>query len=203
MPEIKYSDTKISIPEEEPIYLYSKNKNKIGVIDINNQISQGERSKMPIILTANKLIINLVEVATKKKLTTEFEYFKIFEPGPKILTPEVIKRYCADELAKFINIFTYIGLPVLVIVWFVMFLFEKSFIVLLVYVLANLFGPKALMKTCVRLVMLSSGVPVLLQPLITLLLPALGEIVLLTQIYTVVLLFIALWQIKNKEALRV
>ncbi|MCC8369207.1 MAG: DUF1189 domain-containing protein [Rickettsia endosymbiont of Oxypoda opaca] len=199
LPDIQYNGTKISLEEEEPLYLYSKNKNKIVAIDINNQLPLNEKSKIPIILTANKLIINLVEATTKKKLTTDIEYFKIFGPNQKALTPEIVKKYCADSLDKIPGLFIYIGMPIILLFWFVTFLFEKSFIILLVYVLTNLFGPKTPMKICIRLVMFASGVPILLQPIITLLSPALGEVILFLQMFTVGLLFAALWQIKNKE----
>lgn len=201
-PDIQYNNGKIFIEEEQPIYLYSQNKNKIVAIDTENQLNQDERNKIPIILTSNRIILNLVEVTTQKKLTTNVEYNKIFDLEPKIINVEVIKRFCANSLAKIPNNFIYLGVPIIIAFWFVTFLFEKSFIMLLIYILTNLSGFTTSVKTCIRLVIFASGIPVLLQPILTLLLPVFSDLVLLVQMFTTSLLFMALWQMKNNKIFR-
>ncbi|MFY9589906.1 DUF1189 family protein [Rickettsia endosymbiont of Halotydeus destructor] len=198
LPDIQYNNSKIFLEEEKPLYLYSKNKDVIAAIDINNQLTVTERSKIPVILTEDQLILNLVEGVSKKKLTNYIKYSKIFT-GQKALSPEMVKKYCAYIVSKMPSLLIYIGMPFFIVLWFIKCLFEISFIILLVYVITNLFGPKSLMKNCMRLVIFASGVPLLLQPIIILFYPAFGQMVFLLQMFTVGLLFTALWQIKNKE----
>ncbi|MCZ6919113.1 MAG: hypothetical protein O7C60_01465 [Rickettsia endosymbiont of Ixodes persulcatus] len=81
--------------------------------------------------------------------------------------------------------------------WFVTFLLERSIIVLLVYSLANLLTTKTSIQTSIRLVMFSSGVPIILQPVIVILIPELSILLQLLQMFTTCLLFITIWQINK------
>ncbi|WP_341786724.1 DUF1189 family protein [Rickettsia endosymbiont of Cantharis rufa] len=197
LPEIKYNNSKISVEEVEPIYLYSKNNNKIVVIDTKNQVSNKEKSKIPFVLEDNKLKINLIVANTKKNFPSTVDYSEIFKQNEVILTPEIIKKYFADNLLHAPNLFIYFGMPAIILFWFVTFLLERSIVVLLVYSLANLLTTKTSIQTSIRLVMFSSGVPIILQPVIIILIPELSILLQLLQMFTTCLVFIAIWQINK------
>ncbi|MCC8418249.1 MAG: DUF1189 domain-containing protein [Rickettsia endosymbiont of Glossina mortisans submortisans] len=197
LPEIKYNNSKISVEEVEPIYLYSKNNNKIVVIDTKNQVSNKEKSKIPFVLEENKLKINLIVANTKKNFPSIVNYSEIFKQNEVILTPEIIKKYFADNLLYAPNLFIYFGMPAIILFWFVTFLLERSIIVLLVYSLANLLTTKTSIQTSIRLVMFSSGVPIILQPVIIILIPELSISLQLLQMFTTCLVFVAIWQINK------
>ncbi|WP_347938859.1 DUF1189 family protein [Rickettsia oklahomensis] len=194
LPVIKYNNSKISVEEVEPIYLFSKNNNKIVVIDTKNQVSNKEKSKIPFVLEENKLRINLIVANTKKNFPSTVNYSEIFKQNEVILTPEIIKKYFADNLLYVPSLFIYFGMPVIILFWFVTFLLDRSIIVLLVYSLANLLTHKTSIQTSIRLVMFSSGVPIILQPII-ILIPELSILLQLLQMFTTCLVFIAIWQI--------
>ncbi|ALN41170.1 hypothetical protein ASQ44_03210 [Rickettsia rhipicephali] len=197
LPEIKYNNSNISVEEVEPIYLYSKNNNKIVVIDTKNQVSNKEKSKIPFVLEENKLKINLIVANTKKNFPSTVNYSEIFKQNEVILTPEIIKKYFADNLLYVPNLFIYFGMPAIILFWFVTFLLERSIIVLLVYSLANLLTTKTSIQTSIRLVMFSSGVPIILQPIIIILIPELSILLQLLQMFTTCLVFVAIWQINK------
>ncbi|AAL03274.1 DUF1189 family protein [Rickettsia conorii] len=197
LPEIKYNNSNISVEEVEPIYLYSKNNNKIVVIDTKNQVSNKEKSKIPFVLEENKLKINLIVANTKKNFPSTINYSEIFKQNEVILTPEIIKKYFADHLLYAPNLFIYFGMPAIILFWFVTFLLERSIIVLLVYSLANLLTTKTSIQTSIRLVMFSSGVPIILQPVIIILIPELSILLQLLQMFTTCLVFVAIWQINK------
>ncbi|MCC8467495.1 MAG: DUF1189 domain-containing protein [Rickettsia endosymbiont of Eriopis connexa] len=197
LPEIKYNNSKISVEEVEPIYLYSKDNNKIVVIDTKNQVSNKEKSKIPFVLEENELKINLIVANTKKNFPSTVNYSEIFKQNEVILTPEIIKKYFADNLLYAPNLFIYFGMPAIILFWFVTFLLERSIIVLLVYSLANLLTTKTSIHTSIRLVMFSSGVPIILQPVIIILIPELSILLQLLQMFTTCLVFVAIWQINK------
>ncbi|ALA61932.1 hypothetical protein A3305_06865 [Rickettsia amblyommatis] len=197
LPEIKYNNSNISVEEVEPIYLYSKNNHKIVVIDTKNQVSNEEKSKIPFVLEENKLKINLIVGNTKKNFPSTVNYSEIFKQNEVILTPEIIKKYFADNLLYAPNLFIYFGMPAIILFWFVTFLLERSIIVLLVYSLANLLTTKTSIQTSIRLVMFSSGVPIILQPIIIILIPELSILLQLLQMFTTCLVFVAIWQINK------
>jgi len=198
LPNIDYDGRKISLDEEQPIYLYDKNNSKVAAIDIKNQLGYYERAKIPIIFSKDKIIVQVIEVTDKKKSDFNIEYSMIFGTIAKVLTNEVIKKDFANILSRVPKVFIYIIMPVIILFRFITILFEKSFIVILVYLLTNFFGPKSSMQTSIRIVLFSSGVPVLLQPIVSILAPEFKELIFLLQMFANLLLFVALLQIKKE-----
>ncbi|MGX6959724.1 MAG: DUF1189 family protein [Rickettsia endosymbiont of Pentastiridius leporinus] len=199
LPEIKYANSKIFVEELEPIYLYNKYNEKVVVIDTKNQISNIEKSKIPFVLEASKFTVNLIITNTKKIFPSIINYSDLFKQNQLTLTPEIIKKYFAENLLYVPNLFIYFGMPAIMLFWFITFLFEKSVIILLVYITTTLLRTKTSIQTAIRLVMFSSGVPILLQPIVTLI-PQLSGVSQLVQIFTLCLVFAAIWQIhKNRE----
>lgn len=199
LPEMQYANSRISVKDEEPIYLYNKNNDKVAVIDIKKQVSIREKSKIPFVIEADKLTINFAIDNTKKSFPRTINYSSLFDQSQITLTPEIIKKYFADNLMHLPNLFIYLGMPAIILFWFVTFFLERSIIILLVCVAFKLLFNKVSVQDATRLVMFSSGVPILLQPVVPFV-PVLGIILQILQIFTTGLLFIAIWQInKNRK----
>ncbi|MFP3018121.1 MAG: DUF1189 domain-containing protein, partial [Candidatus Tisiphia sp.] len=60
-------------------------------------------------------------------------------------------------------------------------------------------GPKSSWQTCTRIVLFSSGVPILLQPIIVIFLPELSGMVFFIQMFAYFLLFLGMLQIRNNR----
>lgn len=199
LPNIYYNGNKILVDQDEPIYLLTEKGNKIAIIDSKNQLPYGEKIKIPVLFSSNKVILSTVEITDNKKSMFSTEYTKIFGPTPQNLTEAVIKKQFARILAPAPRLFIYIGLPIMILVFFLSLLFEKSLIVILVYVLTNFFGIKSSLQTCTRVVVFSTGATILLQPIIVIFAPKLISIVFVIQMIANVLLFFALLNIRSRK----
>ncbi len=200
LPPIYYDGSKITVVQEEPIFLLDENESKIAVIDTRNQLPYGERVKIPIIFGSDRITISTIEVTDKKKNVFSLEYSKLFV-GQIDVTEDVIKKQCAKILSQALRIFIYLVIPAVVMVRFCTILFEKSFIVLLVYLLTSFLGPKSTIQACTRMVMFSSGVAILLQPFFIIFIPEYSGMVFFIQMIANLLLFLAILQIRNAKTL--
>jgi Protein of unknown function (DUF1189) len=198
LPEIYYDGSKISVDQDEPIYLLDENGNKLAAIDSKNQLSYGEKLKVPVLFSSNNITLTTVEITDKKKSVFNIGYAKLFTPDQKILTEEVIKKHFAKTLTQAPKIFIYILMPIIIAFRFITILFEKSFIIILVYLLTNYFGPKSSWQTCIRITLFSSGIAILLQPIIVIFLPEFSSIIFCIQMFTSLLLLLAMLRIRNK-----
>lgn len=100
LPTIDYNGQNISIQEDVPLFIYNPNNKKILAIDPNNQLLPSDKIKIPILFTANKIIINFLNADTKLVNTTPIKYDQIFGNQPRVLTQEVIKSNFALILNK-------------------------------------------------------------------------------------------------------
>ena len=198
LPVIYYDGSKILVEQDEPIFLLDEEGSKIAAIDTKNQLPYGERVKIPVIFGSDKIIVSTIEVTDQKKSTFNLEYSKLLI-GQINLTEEVIKKQCANILSQSLRIFIYLIVPAVVLVRFCSILFEKSFIVLLVYLLTYLFGPKSTLQVCTRMVMFSSGVAILLQPIFIIFIPEFSSIVFFIQMFASLLLFLAMLKIRDSK----
>ncbi|WP_341749513.1 DUF1189 family protein [Candidatus Tisiphia endosymbiont of Sialis lutaria] len=198
LPEIYYDGNKILVDQDEPIYLLDENGNKLAVIDSKNQLSYSDKIKIPILFGSNNITLTTVEITDKKKSMFSIGYSKLFTPDQKILTEEVIKKHFAKTLIQAPKIFIYILMPIIIVFRFATILFEKSFIIILVYLLTNYFGPKSSWQTCIRITLFSSGIAILLQPIMVIFLPEFSSIIFFIQMFTSLLLLLAMLRIRNK-----
>jgi hypothetical protein len=200
LPSIYYDGSKILVEQDEPTFLLDENGNKIAVIDAKNQLPYGERIKIPVIFGSNKITVATIEVTDKKKNTFDIEYSKLFM-GRINLTEEAIKEQFAKILSQALRIFIYLIVPIIVVVRFCTILFEKSFIVLLVYLLTTFFGPKSTVQACIRMVMFSSGLTILLQPILIIFIPGYSGVVFFIQMFANLLLFLGMLRIRDSKIL--
>ncbi|XVN43187.1 MAG: DUF1189 family protein [Candidatus Rickettsia vulgarisii] len=202
LPEIYYDGKKIVVDQEEPIYLFDENKNKIAVIDTKNQLSGIDKKRIPILFSSDYVSFATVEITDKKKDNFIVKYSQLFGSVSEQLTQETIKKHFVQMLNQAPRIFIYILVPLLIILRFCSILFEKFFIILIVYLLTNFSGLKSSIQTCCRIVLFTCGVPILLQPLIIIFLPEFNSIIFFVQIISYLLLFLAIIQIRNGTLIR-
>ncbi len=199
LPEIYYDGNKIIVDQEEPIYLFDQNSNKIVAIDSKNQLSYTDRMKTPIIFSSHNITLATMEITDRKKSNFSIEYPTFFNSKEQSLTEEVIKERFSKILRLAPTIFIYLIVPFIVFVRFISILFEKSFVILLVYVLTSFFGPKSSLQSCSRMVLFASGVPLLLQPIITIFLPEINVVIFLLQMLANLLLFLGILRLRNNH----
>ncbi|MCC8417317.1 MAG: DUF1189 domain-containing protein [Rickettsia endosymbiont of Bryobia graminum] len=202
LPEIHYDGKQIAVDQEEPIYLLDENNNKIAVVDTKNQLSAIDKKRIPILFSSDYVSFATVEITDKKKDNFIVKYSQLFGSVSEELTQETIKKYFIQILNQAPRVFIYILMPLLIILRFCSILFEKFFIVLIVYLLTNFFGLKSSVQTCCRIVLFTSGIPILLQPLIIIFLPEFNSLIFFIQIISYLLLFLAIIQIRKGILIR-
>lgn len=176
IPEIDYDGSNISIQEETPLSLYTSNNYKAVIFDPDNKLMPAERTKVPVIIGAQKIIINFLDSKGVVHNTVPVKYTQIFGNQPQILTQEVIKSHLSTIFSGSSSIFIYLVFPILVLVIFIYSLLEKSFIILILYIITQLANIKIPLKTSIRMVLFASGIFFMLQCIIALALPALNSI---------------------------
>lgn len=199
LPEIQYDGSKITVEQDEPIYLLDEDNNKIAAIDSKNQLPYSEKLKIPILFSSNRVTLATIEITDRKKDAFSIDYSRIFPSDQKILTEEVLKKHFSKILTHAPKIFIYIMVPIIILARFMAILFEKAFVVLLVYILTNFLGPKSSLQNCSRIVLFSSGAPILLQPIIVIFMPEYNNIVFIVQMLANLLLFLGILKIRNSK----
>ncbi|MDP4832385.1 MAG: DUF1189 domain-containing protein [Rickettsiaceae bacterium] len=176
LPELDYDGLKISTQEETPVFLYNLKNQKILALDPNNKLMPADRTKLPIILNAQKIIINLTDSDGITRNTFPINYTQIFGDTPQILSQTIIKSSLADIFDRAPSIFIYLIFPATSLLVFINALLEKSFIILMIYLITRFITINTSVKTCIRLVLFASGIFVLLQFIIILTIPALSTV---------------------------
>jgi hypothetical protein len=191
-PDLNYDGQSISSGDEKSvIYLTNINNHIVVAIDPANTLSYLERSKIPVVLTSHKIIISLINPGEKPLYTVSLDYNKIFTGSLQTINQTYIKASLAEVFKGAPEVFIYLFFPSIGFLIFLKVIMEKSFIIIAMYLLANIFGIKAPLKTCIRMVLFASGVFYLLQPLILLLLPALNTPIWIIQIWSNLLMTVA------------
>lgn len=195
LPEISYDGKNISINEETPLFLFNANAGKVGAIDPKNQLSFSEKNKIPIVFTNNKIILSFVW--DKKKINLPFDYQMIFGTEPQVLSDEQFKKHFAQVVNSVPTLFIYILMPVMIILTFIATLLRASLLIILVYLITQIFGPTIPIKTCIRVVLFSSGAHTLLEPILSALIPAFNNFSWIILLWTNILLFLSILKIRN------
>jgi hypothetical protein len=203
LPIIDYDGKNISIHEETPLYLYDTRNNKIAVIDTNNQLSMNEKLKIPIVLTKDTINISLSEGTypnRSKNINKIIDYPKILGTEPMVYSAELIKKQLANIMDTARTIVIYILMPILVIVIFLFRFLENCLLISSTYLLTYLLGPRTPIKTCIRLVIFSSGMRSVLYVISMVFFPEFIEYVWYIQIWCCFLLFKAIMKLRDDLA---
>lgn len=198
IPNISYDGNGISInQQDEPfIYLHNKYGNKIAIIDPQNKAPYADKVKLPIIFSNNKIIISWLNVDDKRTNFT-VGYPTIFGNDTKHLTQENIKEHLGVLLNRTSQLFVYFSIPILLIMQLVSVMLNRSITMIVLYLLTNFFGLSTTIKQAMRLTLLSSGVVILVQPVIINTMPQIIDIIWLLQIWINLLVFLGLTKVKK------
>lgn len=198
-PDLNYDGLSISPSEDKTVtYLTNINNDKVIAIDPANTLSSFERDKVPIVLTSNKIILSLINPGEKPLYTVLLNYNKIFVEPVQIINQTSLKASLAEVFKGASQVFIYLFFPSIWLIIFLKAIMEKGFIIVVMYLLANIIGINMPLKTCVRLVLFAGGVFYLMQPVILLILPALNGPLWMIQIWSNLLMIVAVLKANNR-----
>lgn len=197
-PELKYDGTSISLENSDPVYINNTNNQTIVVIDPENKLSSSERAKIPVLLAKRKIILLFTDPQKNNIGNFSLEYSKLFDQENTVISQETIKSFLEKAFNKAPLIVIYIMFPILALLIFFNNFLEKSFIIIAIYLLSNFLGTKSSMKTCIRLTMFSSGVLVLIQPFMLLIIPSYGSSVWILQLWANFLMVLGIIKFSNQ-----
>jgi hypothetical protein len=157
LPPIEFDGQKISINEETPLYIKNKNDIKIVAIDPSNKIKPSDRDKIPVILTADKMILKMLDSEQKVQNTFPVQFDKFFGETPRIFTQIDIKAIFAKLFDQAPRIFIYLIFPITGFLIFFNTFLDKSLFIVLIFLVSRATKINLTMKTCIRLAMYASG----------------------------------------------
>lgn len=202
IPEMDYDGERITIPDETPSFLYSIDNRKVVALDPENKLKPSDRGQIPVIFTSEKMVIHFLNEDDRPYYTAPIEYSKIFGQHPQLLTQEVLKTSVALAFSKTPWVFIYMLFPILTALIFTNLLFEKIFIIFVVYFMARLSGVGASLQTSVRMVMFASGTFVLLQFIILLAFPFFKSSLWMVQIWSNFLMILGIVKVSRNTRRR-
>lgn len=197
VPDLNYDGQKITTNITLPHFIYDLHMRKFAAIDFDGELSGNDRAKIPIILTQKNIIISVIETAAAKRDNITLDYVTIFGHEPRILTATGIKEYFAYILSYSTRVFIYLIMPLLILARFVGLILEKTLAITAVYILSNVLGSSVTVQTACRLVMFSSGLSVLTQPIINIFIPQFAYLTLLLQIAPGIIMVMSLTKSKS------
>jgi hypothetical protein len=136
---------------------------------------------------ASKYIITIIKLFSKHVLGNEGQ----------VITQGTTRALLEKFFSGVPKIITYGAFPLLGLLIFLNTCFEKSLIIVIIYLLANFMSMKFPMKTCIRLVMFASGVFVLLQPIILIVAPIYGSFIWIIQMWANLLMILGILKFTN------
>lgn len=201
LPDMEYDGRRIALTEETPYYINDKSNNKTIAIDPSNKLMPSERVKIPIILGEHKIIINFLDSKGDLFNTTPLGYTQIFGQQPQTLDQSKIKLSLMDLLNKSSYLFIYLIFPILTIVIFSYALLEKSFMILMLYIISHLSGIKISLKTTIRMVLFASGIFILLQSILALTIPSMSTVLWMAQSWANLLMILGILKASGRKIL--
>jgi hypothetical protein len=202
IPDIKYDGQTVTTDTTLPHFIYDLHMRKFAVIDLDGRLSRDERIKIPIVLTKKNIIISIVEMAAQKRDNITLDYATIFGAEPRVLTATSIKEYLAYLLNYSTRVFIYLLMPLLILARFVGLCLEKTLAVAVIYILSSALNRGSSVQTACRLVMFASGISILIQPIVNIVIPQFSYLAILAQIIPGVMLITSLVQSRELEKIR-
>ena len=163
LPTINYSGKDISVDEDLPSFIYDIDNIKLLAIDPSGKLSHNEKTPVPILLMKDQIMINFIGSDGKIRNTLPVKYIQIFGSESQVITKENIKSSLVPLFKKVPTMLVYIVFPVATIMIFINTLLEKSFMIVVVFIISYLSKSKSTLKDCIRVVLFSSGVCTLFQ----------------------------------------
>ncbi len=163
LPTINYNGKDIAISEDSALFIYDMNNVKLLAIDPAGKLSHNDKTQIPILLMKDQININLSDSDGKIRNTLPIKYTQIFGSEAQILTKENIKSSLASLFERASTVLMYIVFPITAIMIFINTLLEKSFMIVVIFVISRLGKSKSTLKDCIRVVLFSSGFYTLFQ----------------------------------------
>ena len=197
-PELKYDGVKISLENPEPIYINNIYNQLIVAIDPENKMPQSDRAKVSIFLASKNIVFSFTDLQKNNVNSFSLDYPQIFGNESQLITQEVLRSLIEKFFNQAPKILIYMGFPLLALLIFFNIFIEKSFIIIIIYLLTNFMSIKLSIKICTRLVMFASGVFVLLQPIALLVIPTYASLIWVLQVLSNLLMIFAILKLSNQ-----
>lgn len=198
-PDINYSGNAIEINGTTPFYIYNpKNNKKLIAIDPENTLSHQEKQQIPMILSSKKITVNFMHYEGSVS-DSSMSYTQILGNDPDNITQEDIRSIIMKLLNQGYRIFTYVVFPASILLLFINAILQKSILIILIYVISIIFNLRLGMETTIRMVLFASGVYVLLQPIIFIVLPSATTILWIIQFWANILMIMALFKMRTRD----
>jgi len=196
LPTINYNGKDISIGEDSALVIYGVDNVKLLAIDPTGKLPRNDRIQIPILLMKDQININLSDSDGKIKNTLPIKYTQIFGSEAQILTKENIKSSFIPLFKKASTVLTYVVFPITAIIIFISHLLEKSFMIVVVFIISRFGREVVSLKDCIRVVLFSSGFCALFQFAAGLVLIELSYVLWILQIWANILMIVGImkWQ---------
>lgn len=201
LPVMEYDGQNISIQEDTPIFLNIDSGYRVIAIDPERKLSPKDRTKTPIIFGLDKVIVSFFSSKSQESSVIPVKYSQIFGNQPQTITQEVVKAAFLAIVKKSYSVFIYIMLPVMTLMIFFNMLFEKSIIIITIYLLMYIMNVRISMKDCIRVALFATGVSALLQYVIILTLPDAQIILQAVQLWANLLMILGISKLASNNRL--
>jgi hypothetical protein len=199
LPTINYNGKDISISEDLPsVIIYGMDNTKILAIDPAGKLSNNDKIKIPVLLTKDEININLKDFNGKTKNTLPIKYTQIFGPQAQILNKETIKSSFIPLFKRAPTVLTYIIFPLTTIMIFITHLFEKSFMIVVVFIISRFRTEGRSLKDSIRVVLFSSGFCALFQSVASLVSIELNYVLWVLQTWANILMIIGIMRLQDR-----
>ena len=198
LPTINYNGKDISIGEDSASVIYGVDNTKLLAIDPAGKLSNNNKIQIPILLTKDEININLRDSNGKTKNTLPIKYTQIFGPQAQILNKETIKSSFIPLFKRAPTVLTYIIFPLTTIMIFITHLFEKSFMIVVVFIISRFGTEGRSLKDSIRVVLFSSGFCALFQFVASLVSIELNYALWILQTWANILMIIGIMRLQDR-----
>jgi hypothetical protein len=198
LPTINYNGKDISISEDSASVIYGVDNTKLLAIDPAGKLSNYDKIQIPVLLTKDEISINLRDSNGKTKNTLPIKYAQIFGSEAQILTKETIKSSFIPLFKRAPTVLTYIIFPITIIMIFISHLFEKSFMIIVVFIISRFGTGGRTLKDSVRVVLFSSGFCALFQFVASLVSIELHYVLWILQTWANILMIIGIMRLQDR-----
>ena len=199
LPAIDFDGQRISIEDNNPIFIKNKNGKNVIAIDPANQIKPSDRDKYPILLSKDKMIIKLINSQGEAQNTFPIKLDQIFNSAPQILSKEVVKSTFAKLFDHAPRLFIYMIFPLTGFLIFLNTFLDKSFFIVMIFFVSRISKINIPMKSCIRLSMYASGFYALFQFIFTLAAPEYSSIIWFIQTWSNILMILGILSATGKN----
>ena len=198
LPTINYNGKDISIDEDSVSVIYGADNTKQLAIDPLGKLSNNDKIQVPILLIKDEININLKDFNGKTRNTLPIKYTQIFGSEAQVLTKETIKSSFIPLFKRAPTVLTYIIFPITTIMIFISHLFEKSFMVVVVFIISRFRTEGRSLKDSIRVVLFSSGFCALFQFVASLVSIELNYVLWILQTWANILMIIGIMRLQDR-----